>query len=232
MRLKWSHLQSEVKKKAAKKRKDERKTGGGPCEVPDLTPIEEKIMAIIPTVAIEGIPGGIDTLDESTFRDVAPLSPCTEASQCDSRPPFESTPETQFLEEDAWQPLQIVSLGIGLGPEMDENPTVVSSVSSTPPQPAQQQNEYVDTHRKDTHHKRRRRDPGAEMSTKEVDIIRVVQERLKLETERLHCEQHRLAAEQECMLDIEKRRLEIEQQRLEIELRRDTVSQGHEFQTY
>ncbi|XP_014680223.1 PREDICTED: myb/SANT-like DNA-binding domain-containing protein 4, partial [Priapulus caudatus] len=70
-RSKWSYLQSDVKNKVARLKKAGRATGGGVVALPDLTPIEEKVLSIIPTAATEGIAGGI----ESRIGHDAPASP-------------------------------------------------------------------------------------------------------------------------------------------------------------
>lgn len=50
---------SETKKKAAKQRRELKKTVGGPPPA-DLTPLEESVIGIIGDTPIDGIPGGID----------------------------------------------------------------------------------------------------------------------------------------------------------------------------
>ena len=54
---KWTTYMSETKKKAAKHRKELKRTGGGPPPR-DLTPFEETMIGIIGDTPIDGLPGG------------------------------------------------------------------------------------------------------------------------------------------------------------------------------
>lgn len=60
VKKKFIALQSLAKNKAAKSVRYQSGTGGGP-PVPNLTDNEERLVRLIPKVAIEGVEGGIDT---------------------------------------------------------------------------------------------------------------------------------------------------------------------------
>ena len=63
IRKKWTTYLSETKKKAAKHRKELKRTGGGP-PLGDLTPFEETVIGFIGDTSIDGIPGGLDLAEE------------------------------------------------------------------------------------------------------------------------------------------------------------------------
>ncbi|CAG2192568.1 unnamed protein product [Mytilus edulis] len=60
IRKKWSTYTSIAKKQASRIRRESRKTGGGPPPE-QLTPLQDKVVAIIGNTPIDGIDGGIDT---------------------------------------------------------------------------------------------------------------------------------------------------------------------------
>ncbi|KAL2092732.1 hypothetical protein ACEWY4_012530 [Coilia grayii] len=60
LRNKWRDYSSVVKCKAAALRREQQKTGAGRSTVPDLTPLEERVLGILGQEAVEGVPGGID----------------------------------------------------------------------------------------------------------------------------------------------------------------------------
>ncbi|XP_076108791.1 myb-related transcription factor, partner of profilin-like isoform X1 [Mytilus galloprovincialis] len=64
---KWQDLQLKSKKKESERNRLQNLTGGGPAP-PALTPLELKVISIIPKVACYGIPGGIDTDSESSVQ--------------------------------------------------------------------------------------------------------------------------------------------------------------------
>ncbi|KAL2081644.1 hypothetical protein ACEWY4_023497 [Coilia grayii] len=57
LRNKWRDYSSVVKCKAAALRREQQKTGAGRSTVPDLTPLEDRVLG---QEAVEGVPGGID----------------------------------------------------------------------------------------------------------------------------------------------------------------------------
>ncbi|XP_064413790.1 t-SNARE domain-containing protein 1-like [Latimeria chalumnae] len=59
---KWRDLRVSVKKKMANIARATRATGGGPLPA-GLTPLEEVVAKHISAVEVEGIPGGLDTID-------------------------------------------------------------------------------------------------------------------------------------------------------------------------
>ncbi|XP_014665060.1 PREDICTED: myb/SANT-like DNA-binding domain-containing protein 4 [Priapulus caudatus] len=52
-RKKWQYTQSDVKQKAARRKRDGAATGGGTLNVPDLSPIEEKIASLLPSASTQ-----------------------------------------------------------------------------------------------------------------------------------------------------------------------------------
>ncbi|XP_062605946.1 myb/SANT-like DNA-binding domain-containing protein 4 [Saccostrea cucullata] len=66
LKKKWSAICSEGKKKFAKIKREQRKTGGGllPADC-SITPLEEKIQSILGETSTFGVEGGIDTLVQS-----------------------------------------------------------------------------------------------------------------------------------------------------------------------
>ncbi|KAL2079809.1 hypothetical protein ACEWY4_025553 [Coilia grayii] len=60
LRNKWRDYSSVVKCKAAALRREQQKTGAGRTTVPDLTPLEERVLGVLGQEAVEGVPGGID----------------------------------------------------------------------------------------------------------------------------------------------------------------------------
>ncbi|KAK3892685.1 hypothetical protein Pcinc_003477 [Petrolisthes cinctipes] len=58
---KYVDFRSQVKKKVAAIKRDMQITGGGPSDQPPLTAAEEAMAAILEDIAIEGIPGMLDT---------------------------------------------------------------------------------------------------------------------------------------------------------------------------
>ncbi|XP_062590619.1 myb/SANT-like DNA-binding domain-containing protein 4 [Saccostrea cucullata] len=66
LKKKWSAICSEGKKKFAKIKREQRKTGGGllPADC-TTTPLEEKIQSILGETSTSGVEGGMDTLVQS-----------------------------------------------------------------------------------------------------------------------------------------------------------------------
>lgn len=65
-RKKWHEFSSQSKKKEAARRRETLHTGGGKLKTTELTPLEEKAVALMPHVQIDGIPGAMDTSNLST----------------------------------------------------------------------------------------------------------------------------------------------------------------------
>ena len=63
IRKEWTTYMSETKKKAAKQQKELKRTGGEPPPR-DLTPCEETVIGIIGDTPIDGIPEGLDLVEE------------------------------------------------------------------------------------------------------------------------------------------------------------------------
>ena len=68
VRRKWHDWSSVTKAKEARRRLSRRRTGAGdPADVPKLNEIEEKVVSLLGTISLEGVPGGIDTEEELVF---------------------------------------------------------------------------------------------------------------------------------------------------------------------
>ncbi|XP_071131749.1 myb/SANT-like DNA-binding domain-containing protein 4 [Mytilus edulis] len=82
IRKKWSTNTSIAKKQASRIRRESRKTGGGPPPE-ELTPLQDKVVAIIGNTPIDGIDGGIDTCPGMEF-DGVPAEEPTQTRDSDS----------------------------------------------------------------------------------------------------------------------------------------------------
>jgi hypothetical protein len=67
IKKKWADVKSLVKKKAAERTRETRKTGGGTSSV-KLDPLEEKILGMIGESLVGGVQGGVDTGDHSCMQ--------------------------------------------------------------------------------------------------------------------------------------------------------------------
>ncbi|XP_067668034.1 myb/SANT-like DNA-binding domain-containing protein 4 [Haliotis asinina] len=72
VRKKWTDFRSSVKKKEMTRRREMKKTGGGPCPQ-QLSEVEERVASLIPTCQLEGIEGGM----ESEYFQTSPTDSCT-----------------------------------------------------------------------------------------------------------------------------------------------------------
>ncbi|XP_063062125.1 nuclear apoptosis-inducing factor 1-like [Engraulis encrasicolus] len=60
VKKKWADIKSLAKKKGAERAREQRKTGGGVCDI-HLDPLDDKIIAIIGEKSVTGEVGGLDT---------------------------------------------------------------------------------------------------------------------------------------------------------------------------
>ena len=67
IKKKWADVKSLVKKKAAERTRETRKTGGGTSSV-KLDALEEKILGMIGESLVGGVQGGVDTGDNSCMQ--------------------------------------------------------------------------------------------------------------------------------------------------------------------
>ena len=67
IKKKWADVKSLVKKKAAERARETRKTGGGTSSV-KLDALEEKILGMIGESLVGGVQGGVDTGDNSCMQ--------------------------------------------------------------------------------------------------------------------------------------------------------------------
>lgn len=76
VRKQLKDFSSVTKRKAVAKTREQNKTGGGVNRVPPLTPEEENVLRILGPVALDGISGGIEFLDQKpVFTSCCPLGP-------------------------------------------------------------------------------------------------------------------------------------------------------------
>ncbi|CAC5391544.1 unnamed protein product [Mytilus coruscus] len=64
---KWQDLQAATKKKEATRRSEARATGGGPPPVCNFKPWESTVLQTLTKTQVEGIEGGVDTLEDDQF---------------------------------------------------------------------------------------------------------------------------------------------------------------------
>ena len=68
IKKKWEDVKSLVKKKAAERARETRKTGGGTSSPVKLDTLEEKILDMIGESLVGGVQGGVDTGDHSCMQ--------------------------------------------------------------------------------------------------------------------------------------------------------------------
>ncbi|CAH0720891.1 unnamed protein product, partial [Brenthis ino] len=115
----WIEFKAKTKSKAADSRRNASATGGGPNKLVPLTDTEERVLAIIGTVAVEGLPGVRLPLDIPTAEgtqppgtsEAVPASPSTASPMPHSSAPCsdiispEPPMDVEWLEEETQSPL-------------------------------------------------------------------------------------------------------------------------------
>ncbi|XP_045450230.1 uncharacterized protein LOC123658989 [Melitaea cinxia] len=135
----WIEFKAKIKSKAADSRRNASATGGGPNKLVPLTQAEERGLAIIGTVAVEGLPGVRLPLDIPTAEgsrppvtsETVPASPSTALPLPNSLAPYPDTEppmDVEFLEEEVPFPLGVQS------PEPSSSKSLLPNTE--PPAPA------------------------------------------------------------------------------------------------
>ncbi|XP_033753296.1 myb/SANT-like DNA-binding domain-containing protein 4 [Pecten maximus] len=192
VKKKWQDWSSSVKGKASKYEKERNRTGSGQMTEPALTPLEEKVLAVLGVTAVEGIATEMaDTFIERSVETDVERVESTESQ--DVNVSAISTEDAQIEIERIWD--RSINAVIERNNDV---PSVSNSPSSTPStsQSTQPVSSCGSKKRKLT---RDFTDDESKIYALEKEKINIEKQRLEIEKERLKIEKSRQQCEQQIL---------------------------------
>lgn len=194
VKKRWQDMQSAAKKKEVKRKHEIKKTGGGINESEEINSIDDRILGVLGPVAVDGIPGGIDSdKPVPNQNEILEETSATQEHQSMDVSVNESDPRNVSCDD--------VDLDESSESLIDNRTHVTSSIVPKDPHnfnpvPSTFRIQKCQTKAKRTSILRQYQgdEPNKNMPK---DIIYIEKERLKIEKRRLEIEEERLKMQQE-----------------------------------